>query len=172
MESLQHKNLNVVFVILTEHVSFIPNNILDKSLIIPVKKCSKSTYSRFVSNQQVSNVENIKNIKNIQSGLLNVGNKNKLLSMKIVNDIIDYENINYIELREKLYNIFTYNLDLYDCIYLIINELIVQKLITKDKSEKIFIKLHKFLKLYNNNYRPIYHLESFVCYLCIVIHEL
>ena len=69
--------------------------------------------------------------------------------MKIINNIINYNDIDYLDLREKLYSIFTY-----------------------DKTEKIFIKLHKFLKLYNNNYRPIYHLESFVCYLCIVIHGL
>ena len=33
-------------------------------------------------------------------------------------------------------------------------------------------KLYKFLKLYNNNYRPIYHLESFIFYLCKVIYGL
>jgi len=63
-------------------------------------------------------------------------------------------------------------LDLYECIFIIIQELIRKKYIVKEKTEKIFIQLYKFLKLYNNNYRPIYHLESFVCYLCIVIHEL
>ena len=172
MESLQHKNLNVVFILLTEHVSFIPNNILDKSLIIPVKKCSKSSYARFTNNQQIIDVDSITNIKNVQSGITDLDDKNKYLSMKIINDIINYNQIDYLELREKLYNIFTYNLDLYSCIYHIIFTLIEKGYITNDKTEKIFIKLHKFLKLYNNNYRPIYHLESFVCYLCIVIHGL
>ena len=41
-----------------------------------------------------------------------------------------------------------------------------------EKIEKIQTFLYRFLKLYNNNYRPIYHLESFVYYLCIVIHGL
>ena len=44
--------------------------------------------------------------------------------------------------------------------------------IKKDKMEDVFVKLYKFLKLYNNNYRPIYHLESFIFYLCIKIHGL
>ena len=92
--------------------------------------------------------------------------------MKIVDDIINYKDIDYLLLREKLYNIFTYNLDLYECIFVIIRELIIKKYIVEEKTEKIFIQLYKFLKLYNNNYRPIYHLEGFVCYLCIVIHEL
>ena len=46
------------------------------------------------------------------------------------------------------------------------------KKITANITEKIFTELYKFLKLYNNNYRPIYHLESFVFYLCIQIHGL
>ena len=172
MESLHHKNLNVVFILLTEHVSFIPNNVLDKSLIIPVKKVSKSNYLKFNNNLYINEINTITNIKNIQSGIKNLDNKNKLISMKIVNNIINYNDIDYLELREKLYSIFTYNLDIYECIFIIINSLIEKNYITKDKTEKIFIKLYKFLKLYNNNYRPIYHLESFVCYLCIIIHEL
>ena len=42
----------------------------------------------------------------------------------------------------------------------------------EEKIENILFKLPKFLKLYNNNYRPIYHLENFILYLCINIHEL
>tara|TARA_B100001063_G_C16777864_1_gene567316 strand:- start:2591 stop:3547 length:957 start_codon:yes stop_codon:yes gene_type:complete len=172
MESLQHKHLNVLFILLTEHVSFIPNNILDKCLIIPVKKCAKSNYIRFHSSQAIKKFDSISNIKNIQSNITNIDNINKSLSLKIVDDIINYKNIDFMILREKLYNIFTYNLDLYECIYIIVNTLIEKNYIIKKKTEHLFIKMHKFLKLYNNNYRPIYHLESFVCYLCIIIHGL
>ena len=35
----------------------------------------------------------------------------------------------------------------------------------------VFTQLYKFLKLYNNNYRPIYHLENYFYYLLSVIHE-
>ena len=31
---------------------------------------------------------------------------------------------------------------------------------------------HIFFKYYNNNYRPIYHLENYVLYLVKLIHEL
>ena len=124
MESLQHKNLNVVFILLTRHVSFIPNNVLDKSLIVPVKKVSKSNYLKFNNNLSINNIDTITNIKNIQSGIKNLDNKNKLISLKIVDDIVNYNNIDYLELREKLYSIFTYNLDIYECIFIIINELI------------------------------------------------
>ena len=42
----------------------------------------------------------------------------------------------------------------------------------EDNIYDVFTKLYKFLKLYNNNYRPIYHIESFIFYLCIKIHGL
>ena len=171
MESLQHKNLNIIYIILTEHVSFIPPNILDKCLIIPVKKPSKSNYIKITNNSSITDTNTITNMKDVQSNI-NIYNKNSYISLKIVDDIINYKNIDYLLLRENLYNIFTYNLDLYECIFIIIHELIKKKYIVKEKTEKIFIQLHKFLKLYNNNYRPIYHLESFICHLCIVIHEL
>ena len=44
--------------------------------------------------------------------------------------------------------------------------------LNSDNTEDVFTRLYKFLKLYNNNYRPIYHLESFIFYLCIKIHGL
>ena len=36
---------------------------------------------------------------------------------------------------------------------------------------KIFIELYKFLKLYNNNYRPIYHMEHYILFLLTTIHD-
>ena len=106
--------------ILTEHVSFIPNNILDKCLIIPVKKPSKSNYMKITNNQNIKTIENITNIKNICSKITNLDNINMLISKKIIDDIINYKDIDFMQMREKLYSIFTYNLDIYECIYIII----------------------------------------------------
>ena len=86
--------------------------------------------------------------------------------------IINYETIKYLNLRDILYEIFIYNLDIYACLYYILNTLIKNGYLKEHHTEKILLKLSKFLKLYNNNYRPIYHLESFIFYLCIVIHGL
>ena len=34
-----------------------------------------------------------------------------------------------------------------------------------DYMNKILIEIYKFLKLYNNNYRPIFHLERIIIYI-------
>ena len=36
--------------------------------------------------------------------------------------------------------------------------------------EAVFSNLYEFLRYYNNNYRPIYHLEKFMLGLCRTIH--
>jgi len=36
------------------------------------------------------------------------------------------------------------------------------KKLTDDSANEIFIETFSFLQYYNNNYRPIYHLENFL----------
>ena len=75
-------------------------------------------------------------------------------------------------LRDTLYEIFIYNLNIYTCLNYIIYNLVNENYINDKNTYNILLYLFKFLKLYNNNYRPIYHLERFIFYLCIEIHEL
>ena len=58
-----------------------------------------------------------------------------------------------------------------ESIWYIISYFIKTKQLTEEKLCPILIKLYPFLKYYNNNYRPIYHLEGFMIYLCKIIYE-
>lgn len=174
MQTLNHKNLKIIYILLTENISFIPRNILNRCQIIPFKRPTKSTYSRATSKSLMSNinVKDIVNIKDIKSKVFDLNNMHKLVCDKILNLIKNYKEIQFLNLRDLLYDIFIYNLNIHTCLYYIISNLVSETYINENKIEKVFVKLYKFLKLYNNNYRPIYHLESFIFYLCIVIHEL
>jgi hypothetical protein len=61
-------------------------------------------------------------------------------------------------------------LDITDCIWYILTNLIEQKKIKRSDISNILLKTYVFFKYYNNNYRPIYHLESFLFYLTSIIH--
>ena len=174
MQSLQHKNLNIVYMLITEHISFIPRNILDRCQVIPLKRPIKGDYIKATSKTLMNNIniKDIVNIKNIKGKVTCLKNINKIICDKIILKILNYKEIKFLEMRDNLYEIFIFNLDIHACLYYITKELVNQKHITNENSEDIFIKLYKFLKLYNNNYRPIYHLESFIFYLCIKIHGL
>ena len=112
--------------------------------------------------------ENIINTKEIKSFHL-INNADSLpldvfniICDQIIDEILNPEKLVYMDFRDKLYDILIYNLDAIECIWYILSKLISidnGKLTKKDISD-IIDKLYVFLKYYNNNYRPIYHLES------------
>ena len=67
-------------------------------------------------------------------------------------------------LRELLYNLLTYNCNMHTCFYYIYSSLLRSGHIKNKMPELIEI-----IKKYNTNYRPIYHLESFV--ICLMLNE-
>ena len=174
MQTLKHKNLNLVYVILTESVSFIPNNILNRCMVVPIKRPTKSSYIKITNKSQFNNQElsSITNIKNLKSKIYNLNNLDKKIVDSIYDHIINYNNIKFLELRDKLYEIFIFNLDVHTFTFNVIKKLIINGYLKEEHIDNVFTKLYNFLKLYNNNYRPIYHLERFIFYLCIEIHGL
>ena len=63
-------------------------------------------------------------------------------------------------------------MDIHESIWHIVKELYNKKKITNNQIENMIKKMYTFFQYYNNNYRPIYHLESFLLYLISEIHEL
>ena len=172
MQSLSHKNMNISFIFLTESVSFIPNNILDRCNIVSVKRPNKTGYkSIFKNNFENFEINKIDNIKNIKSNNFEFCNKNRKIVETIINDIENFSKIDYLQFRDKLYNIFIFHLELDECIWEIINYFVKNNKLSGEKLVLIQNYLYKFLKLYNNNYRPIYHLERFMFYLCKTVNE-
>ena len=174
MQILTHKNINIVYIIISNCVSFIPNNILQRCAIVSFKRPTKNNYSKISNKGFLKNIttHNITNIKNLKSGVNMKCIKNIDLINNIVSEIINFKNIDFLGMREYIYALLIYNLDIYECVYNILSKLIEKGKIKDEHFEKILFKTYKFLKLYNNNYRPIYHLESFIFYVCIVINGL
>ena len=85
MQTLAHKNIKIIYVLITEQLSFIPDNILNRSQIIPFKRPTKlhiiSVLKRLKSNVDLSK---IKNIKNIISDIQILDNMNQKIIDKIV----------------------------------------------------------------------------------------
>ena len=85
---------------------------------------------------------------------------------------MNIDNNIYIELRDRLYDIFIYNIDVTECIWFILKHLIQNNYIKSENVNDILIYSYNFFQFYNNNYRPIYHLENFIFYLINKIFEL
>lgn len=199
--SHNNNNIDIKFIILTEHISFLPDKILNVCNIISLRRPNKNLYnnlnnhqiqkseilytnekikSRFTKNNKYINnnvnklvknsdlnvVTNLKQIKYFDLFFLKskkikdlpINNFN-LICNEIISIITRKNKIDYMSLRNKLYDMLTYNLDIIECIWYILEHLIINHTIEKKDISDICKQLYTQLKFYNNNYRPIYHLE-------------
>ena len=172
MQSLNHINVKLIYILLTENISFINNNILNRCQVIPIKRPTKKIYENTLNVSFSKKPYKINNIKNVISDINELGDINKKIVDELIKNIENYKNINFLEFRDTIYNIFICNLDLTECLHDIIKHFIDNESLNNKNIDNVLFKLCKFYKLYNNNYRPIYHLESFLYYLCKVVNEL
>ena len=125
----------IKFILLTNQLSFICEKVFQTSLIKKVKG------------------EILKNTKGQQENI------DELISM------IMKDEISLFILREQLYSFLTLNYNIHHCFSCIIFKLIEENYITETNINLVLKTYNTFTERYNNNYRPIYHLESFILFL-------
>jgi hypothetical protein len=182
MQSNNYSHLNIAFFILTEEYSFINDNILNSCNTINIQRPSKTQYNKIIhnncilhSNENIEKQNNFiklnQNVKTFDiSNIKNVNNNQpsyKLLCDKILKHILNYNEINLLQFREIMYEILIFEMNIYCVIWYILQKLIIEEeKITSTNITKTMIKTFEFLKYYNNNYRPIFHLENYFLFLC------
>jgi hypothetical protein len=233
-----YSNIYIIFVLITEHISFLPDKILNCCQILHIERPSIEQYKNVFSRQQpyvkekskklrehsllFSNIEN-KQIKTIEYdeffeketfqqkianlkpntqktektiNLLKTINEECIINIKeihsfslietakeipkdifniicdqIIKEIENPDKIVFTYFRDVLYDILIYNLDVTECIWYILSYFIHEGKIKESDSSDLLSKTYIFLKYFNNNYRPIYHLESIFFYLISKIHR-
>jgi len=216
-------SIQLKYFLVTEHLSFIPNNILTSCEIISVKRPDREMYVRLIQTMQngkvgprkyiktadtevagtvenefvqkislthkcnnpetiemvkqinVNEIMNLKELRafskmtsseNIPADIFNIVCNNIIQQLLVPNSMI------HAQFRDALYDIFVYNLDIVECIWHIICNLIENKHLRGKSISDVMTRSYNFLKYYNNNYRPIYHLESMFHYIIIKIIEI
>jgi hypothetical protein len=178
------------YIIITEHIGFIPDNILNNCKTIHVPKPSTTNYNKcviknneydglkiknntlhisYISENSMIDKKNKKEIHHSNTRQFN--NPHEKLCNNILENIKNPNKISFLLLREMLYEILIYNYDLGECIWYIINDLIKHKYLNTQNLSDILIRTYTSLQYYNNNYRPIYHLENYVYNLITTIHN-
>tara|TARA_Y100000389_G_scaffold192108_1_gene219186 strand:+ start:450 stop:1457 length:1008 start_codon:yes stop_codon:yes gene_type:complete len=188
IQKIINNNKIIKHIILTEHICLISKNILNVCHILNIQKLSISNYIKLANDENKKIIKNFNNIEKnnflntinniniIKYKTINNGNENILdLKYKYCNIIIDIilnNKINFINIRNSLYDLLIYNLNIHECIFYILENIINKyKNLNNDFLNKIFIKTCNFFKFYNNNYRPIYHLESYILYIINILHN-
>ena len=151
------------YIFLTEHVGFIPNKILQTSEIIAFRNIKKKTLKQFENKMNDS-----ENMLAYKKQKLKKYHNIKYINDKHINNIIDYldnskSSFSYLMLREHIYNLLIYQCNIEYCIWYFINNYINTKSIKQ--MENVMIELYNFFRLYNYNYRPIFHLEHILLYI-------
>ena len=197
-------NITLKFILLTEHISFIPVNIQEICKTLYYSKLSYSNYMKFsnsnnrkllatkqkihenihtVEAQFISNISSINLLKyvEINDDNENIINHKRSICDKIILIIVSTKledpKISYNNIRNILYDLLINDLNFYDCTYYIIDAVIRKKIVMSGGNidsefiNKIFERVCLLFKYYNNNYRPIYHLEAFILYLIKLVNE-
>lgn len=168
-----NNSVNIKFFFLTESVSFIPNNILNCCEIISMSRPKKSVYNNCLkTNLKTTCIEEISNIKNLYISNATLMTKHKLLCNKIIHIMMNLKDLQFLSFRDLLYDIFIYDINMNDCIWYILFNLVDKNMLKKDDFTKISIKTFQFFQYYNNNYRPICHLENYLLYIIKTIHHI
>ena len=144
--------------------------------------------------QEVILRHDIQNIKEIRSFRL-LEHEAKIpqdIFNMICNDVVDemrnFEKMNVSVLRDVLYNILIYQLDIADCVWYVLEAFLSNShwwrrqrrpggsapLVEAEdrKISNVVEATFFFFKYYNNNYRPIYHIEAFFIELLRQLYDL
>jgi len=183
-----YMNILIKFVLITEHISFIPANILNNCEILAVRRSSKQAYMEMIDANRIKNGDKTKqvmqqldtdmiiNLKEVRSFGMVKSSDNlptdifNTVCNQIICDMTRVD-MDFVKFRDSLYDILIYNLDVAECLWYILTHFIQHDKIKSDDISQVLQKTYSFLKYYNNNYRPIYHLESIFFYLIIKIHN-
>ncbi len=213
---------NLKFVILSEHVSFLPDNILQRCKMIPFKRPTATMYNKCLfpsssastlnsgggsagssakksgktiapptATQSPSSpttptdiiketpvrltskfpLETITSIKALKSNMMDLTEPHENICNCIVEIILSPDaQLKYDALRERLYDLLTYDINIQECVWFILRRLIKNGSLLPTMMDDIMIQIYTFFQYFNNNYRPIYHLENFVLLLVCKIH--
>jgi hypothetical protein len=185
---LSSEHVSLKFIILSDHVSWLPDNILHRCKLVPFKRPTATAYNKCLKGTTTSaatdiiketpirltskfRLETITNIKALKSNVTELTEPHENICNYIVGVIISPDNeLKYDALRERLYDLLTYDINIQECVWFILRQLIEKGLLLPEMMNDVMIQTYIFLQYFNNNYRPIYHLENFVLLLVCKIH--
>lgn len=195
--------IHLHFILITEHISFIPNNIQKACHIINIGRPTKEQYviidrskteddfmnriSRLNLDTKKTNIKCRDILHSIDTSEITNGKEVKSFSLikdgeipkdifniicdNIISEMKNHNKLSMSGFRDLIYDMLIYNLDVAECVWYILYYFIQNENISNKDTSDILDRCYVFLKYYNNNYRPIYHLESILFYFIAKIYK-
>lgn len=188
---VSYTGIRIKFVFISENISFLPSNILDSCATI---RCMRPSMHRYIEmkchhdvlQQSIAGCtkdssepsENL--IRNIKQFLMGHDSHYttrpfRVTVANLVRQICDepLSVLMLVLLRDYIYDMLTFNLDVRDSIWEVISEIVQREFSCQEQEQlgKALLKLFPFFQYFNNNYRPIYHMEHFFIQLICAIRK-
>jgi hypothetical protein len=149
---------NIKFILLTEAVSFIPKAVVCRCKIVPVPRPSVEKYEE-------CGVPRLPTLSIKDAFGDNVRDPVDVFCDKLWPLLRDST---IVKLREELYNALVYDIDVDECFWNLTKR--AMPLFDEEKQGRLLTETGEILRRYRNNYRPIYHLETFVNLLTLLLY--
>jgi len=174
-------SLCIRYVLVTEHLSFIPADILRECHVCNMGRPSPErlrigrsinarAWLREIEPEGIMNLKELRVLDHVDPV------KEELPSdvfNKICNALLDElehvspERFQFLHFRDLLYNMTIYHLDILESLTYVLVNAVRKKWLPDDSLGPILAEIVVFLKWYNNNYRTIYHIERIFFFLFI-----
>ena len=173
MQTIPNCAIQLKFILLTEAVSFIPDNILNCCRLIHVPRPSRLQYNKCFQNKVKPPLalEDITNMKHLHTTITKPIQPYDVICNNIYTSITQPESFSFAVLREQLYDMLIYNLNMDECIWFLLEKLIQEQHLHGEDVLRGLTKAFEFFQNYNNNYRPIYHLEKIAINLMQIVQK-
>jgi len=157
-------DVNLVFFLVTENISFIPDNIINNFYTISIPRPTKLNYNKIL-NKKITGSINVKDISNIKNELTNTKSfRTNIVKYvdKLYTVIDNPDTLKFTHFRDLIYDIFIYDMEIGYVLWLLLSKLILNNKLSQENLTSVYLDTFSFLQFYNNNYRPIYHLENYL----------
>jgi|UniRef100_A0A6C0JCB4 hypothetical protein len=166
------------FIILTDSISFIPDCIVESCMLNTYARPSRMKYAEVIGGETGKLSKTIYSklkenmIHNINNEFMSIPQLSpcEKVCEPIIEMIIHKKTLDYSKLREMIYDILVHHINVQDAMYHILQQLYKQHILRNNQLQTVTNITYEFLKLYNNNYRPIFHLEKYLLQLVVVVH--
>ena len=148
----------------------IKNDTINADTINADTICNSKVKEYILVSNYYKNLTSLSNIKNVIVNTNELTNPHECICNNIIESIQNPDTINFLKFRDILYEILIYDLDINECIWYILSCLILREVLNKDNIADVLLKTFIFFQYYNNNYRPIYHLENYMYNLITIIN--
>ena len=144
-------------ILISEHIGFLPRRIINRCFRIPLA-CPPASRVRAggICSEAVG-----RNMKGATATRIALSQRHEPLRDALVTMILSGKSVDYALLRSRFYDILIQQHHMSAVVWCVVKSLIQSGRVSDDSLPELFDVVSRFYRLYNNNYRPIYHLECF-----------